>query len=371
MYSCLHGQYSASATIDNLNADFERIRLQFHMPGLSGLAMKNGEIVGQGEAGFRRQGNPSSLLVTDRINIGSCSKWMTATVAGRLVDRGLISWTTPIHTCFPNYTSFNCAFRSATLEQLLSHRAGIQQSTTFYARHYSELLAQNGTIRQIRRWVAETVMKDVPEVIPGEFLYSNQGYAVAAAMMEFVTNQDWESLVKQHIFDPLQMVNSSIGRVYDDIIPPKAPVGHNLRINQTVPIPRPADTASFLYHDQAAAGPGGYIASTLSDWAKFLYAHINNNKTNYLSAETAAKLKHPYMGIEGYGLGINAYNRSWATPGQSLTHGGDIFGQDTVFWMAPSRGVVTVAYTNCDSEDDSESNALDATANILLSRYVY
>ncbi|CAF1567112.1 unnamed protein product, partial [Adineta steineri] len=237
------------AAIANVSADLELIRVNHNMPGLSALAFKNGSIVAQGASGYRRLGNPTPLLVTDRINLGSNSKWMTATVAGRLVDQN--------------------AFRNATLEQFLAHRSGVQQSTTFYSRYYDALLAQKGTFCQIRYWVTETVLKDVPEVQPGEFLYANQGYAVAAAMMEQITGRDWESLVQEHVFTALQMTSATIGVVYDDIIPPKTPVGHDLAPNKTIPVPRPLPSSIFLRNDQAATGPAGYIACTMQDWVKF------------------------------------------------------------------------------------------------------
>jgi CubicO group peptidase (beta-lactamase class C family) len=294
---------------------------------------------------------------------------MTASVAGRLIDKKLLSWTTQVHECFPNFKDFNSAFQNATLEEFLAHRSGVQQSTTFYSRYYEKLLAQKGTFRQIRCWVAETILKDEPEVQPGEFLYANQGYAVAAAMMEHITGQDWESLIQEYVFTPLEMTSASIGIIYNDKLPPTRPVGHDLPQDQKVPIPRPVPSTTLLHNDQGATGPAGYIACTLQDWAKFLHAHVTAESTGYLSAETAAKLKRPFVGIEGYGLGVAAYNRTWATPGQALVHSGDIFGQDTVFWMTPGRDVIAAAYTNCRSDDTSTGLALDNAAGMLLGRY--
>ncbi|CAF0826183.1 unnamed protein product [Adineta steineri] len=357
------------AAIVDVSADLELIRVNYNMPGLSALAFKNGNIVAQGASGYRRLGNPTPLLVTDRINLGSCSKWMTATLAGRLVDRKILSWTTQVHECFPNFISFNSAFRNATLEQFLAHRSGVQQSTTFYSRYYDALLAQKGTFRQIRYWVAETVLKDVPEVRPGEYLYANQGYAVAAAMMEQITGRDWESLIREHVFAPLQMTSATIGIGYDEIIPPKTPVGHDLPLNKKIPIPRPVLSSILLHNDQAATGPGGYIACTMQDWVKFLHAHVIGVSTGYLTAATADKLKRPFIDVEGYGLGVSAYNRTWATPGQALVHSGDIFGQDTVFWMTPGRDLIVAAYTNCLSVDKSTGLALDNAAGMLIARY--
>ena len=361
--------YGVVADIADLSADLTLIRVYYNMPGLSALALKKGQIVAQGASGYRRQGDPTPLLVTDPINIGSCSKWMTATLAGRLVDRKILSWTTQVHECFSNYNSFNSVFRNATLEQFLAHRSGVQQSTTFYNRHLRELLVQQGSFHQIRSWVAQTVLKDSPEVPPGEYLYANQGYAVAAAMMEQITGRDWESLIQEYVFIPLNMRSATIGVIYDDVVPPKTPVGHDLPLNQTVPIPRPLLSATLLHNDQAATGSGGYIACTLQDWSKFLHAHVTAESTGYLSAETAAKLKRPYIGVEGYGLGVSAYNRTWATPGQALVHSGDIFGQDTVFWMTPGRDLIVAVYTNCLSAGTSTGLALDNAAGMLIGRY--
>lgn len=357
------------AKIDDVTADLAAIRVYFNMPGLSAMAVKKGQIVAQGAAGYRRQGSSEELLITDSVNIGSCSKWMTATIAGRLVDRKLLSWTTQVHECFSNSNTFSSVFRNATLEQFLAHRTGLQQSTTFYNRHLAQLLAQRGSMRQVRRWVAETVMRDAPEVKPGEFLYANQGYAVAAAMMEQVTGKDWETLLQEHIFDPLGMTSGRVGIGYDDSLPPKTPFGHDLPLNQTVPIPRPVPIAILLQNDQAATGPGGYILCTLEDWTKFLRAHITAEQTGYLSAETVSKLRRPYEGVEGYGLGVSAFNRTWATPGQALVHSGDVFGQNTIFWMAPGRDLISVAFTNCRSESTATGLALDNAAGMLIGRY--
>ena len=359
----------AAATIDDISPDLAAIRVYFNMPGLSALALKKGQVVAQGAVGYRRQGDPSPLLISDPVNLGSCSKWMTATVAGRLVDRKLLSWTTQVRESFPNYNMFTNVFRNATLEQFLAHRSGLQSSPTFYNRHLAQLLAQKGSIREIRSWVAETVMKDAPEVQPGEFLYANQGYIVAAVMMERATGQDWETLVQEHIFTPLGMTSAKVGVVYDDVVPPRAPVGHDLPLNQTVPIPRPLPSAVLRHNDQAATGPAGYIACTLEDWVKFLHAHVTAEQTGFLTPDTAAKLKRPYVGVEGYGLGVSAYNRTWATPGQALVHSGDIYGQDTVFWMTPGRDLIVVAYTNCLSVGTGTGLALDNAAGVLISRY--
>ena len=76
------------------------------------------------------------------------------------------------------------------------------------------------------------------------------------------------------------------------------------------------------------------------------------------------------MGLENFGFGVAAYNRKWATTGQTLTHSGDTFGQDSILWMTSGRDVIIAVYPNCRSSDKSTKLALDAaTAGMFVRRY--
>ena len=97
--------------------------------------------------------------------------------------------------------------------------------------------------------------------------------------------------------------------------------------------------------------------------------HMTSDISDYLTAATASRLQRAFTGTEGYGRGIYVVNRSWAAPGQALNHGGDIWGEDTVVWMAPARDFIVVVFTNCRSADNSTALALDDVAGLLVSRY--
>ncbi len=354
----------------DVSGELETIRTNRHMVGLSAMAIKGGRILAQGAAGFRRQGQSAPLLVTDRINIASCTKWMTATIAGRLVDRGVITWDIRVCDLFTNYPAFNPAFTNATLDQFLCHRSGVQQYSTFRTKHESQFLLQHGSLPQLRRWVSEVVLTDPPEVTPGSYLYANQGYTVAASMMEIASGKDWETLMRDEIFFPLRMSSARLGIAYDHTLPPSAPVGHTLAEGSTNPVPWSAVGTNSLFHYQASLGPGGFVVCTLQDWAKFLHLHMTSDLGDHLSAATALRLQQPYAGAEGYGRGIKAlYRDNWASPGKALTHTGDVFGHDTVVWMAPARDFIVVVFTNCRSSDKSTENALEDVSSLLVGRY--
>lgn len=354
----------------DLSQDLEAIRSQWHLPGLSAVAVKGGHVVAQGAVGWRRVGETKPLLLSDPVHIGSCTKWMTATVAGRLIDRGKLRWESLVSESFAESSSFQSVYRVATLDQILAHRAGIQQGSTFEGKHWQELISRVGSLREIRRWVADTVLQDSPEVPPGQYLYSNQGYAVAAAMLEQAQQKSWEDLVHKEIFRPLRMRSARIGLIYNDAVPPAAVVGHDLAAEASVAVPRKAMTASEAFHYQASNAPGGAVACTLWDWVRFLQVFCDHpDVKKFLKPQTKAHLMEPYQGAEGYGRGVQSVSRSWAGSGRALNHAGDIYGQNSVFWMAPAKDFIVVVFTNCRSAGPEVPKALDAVASRLVARY--
>ena len=339
------------------------------MPGLSAMAIKDGRVVAQGAAGVRRLGDSTPLLISDRLNIASNTKWMTATLAGRLVERGIIRWETRVRDLFTNSPSYDAAFLDVTLEQLLANRGGVQQGKTFEQRYWAALMSRTGTIAVTRRWVAETVLKDPPEVAPGKYLYSNQGYTAAAVMMEIASGKTWEQLMEEEIFGPLKMTGASMGIVYNNEVPAKAPVGHDLPKGETNSVPRRSMRGERHSNYQASHGPGGFVACTFEDWAKFLRIRTGANAGSYLKPETIRKLQTPFKEDGSYALGVMAVDRPWAKPGKALTHNGDIFGQNTVIWMAPELNLIVMVFTHCRSADNSTSQALDDTASMLVRQF--
>lgn len=360
---------ASSPPPQDMSSVLEDIRTRYGLPGLTAMAIKGGRIIAEGASGVRRQGHSTLIKVNDPVNIASCTKWMNGTIAARLVDRGLISWNTRVRDLFANYSTFHSSFHNATLEQILAHRTGVQDGTTWEAAYWSQLMNQTGSISQIRRWVAETALTGAPQVAPGNYLYSNQGYTVAACMMEIASGKSWETLIQEEIFNPLHMNGSYLGITHNNIVPPLAVVGHDKVNKSSTPVPRSAMSTSALPKYQASNGAGGFAVCTLLEWGRFLSIH-NIDHSGFLQPATLQKIRSPFTGLsQGYGLGVSAVNRLWASPGQALNHSGDIFGQDSVFWTAPAKHLVVMAFTNTRTGDGSAFTALDEVAWHMVSSY--
>src|SRR5262245_60696499 len=82
----------AHAQSNDVTAALEIIREKRKVPALAAAAMKDGKLVAIGATGLRRLGGKERVTVEDKWHIGSCTKSMTASVAARLVERGLLKW---------------------------------------------------------------------------------------------------------------------------------------------------------------------------------------------------------------------------------------------------------------------------------------
>src|SRR4051794_1230125 len=85
----------------DFDVQLEAIRKRFRLPALAAAATRDGRIVELAATGVRQFGEDEEVTVDDAWQIGSCTKSMTATLAGMLVEQGKIAWTSTISDLFP------------------------------------------------------------------------------------------------------------------------------------------------------------------------------------------------------------------------------------------------------------------------------
>src|SRR5262245_52238688 len=88
------GLFTASAIAEprDLSQSLGALRDKYHVPALAAAAMRDGQLVALGVSGVRQAGASDPVQVNDLWHIGSCTKSMTATLAGILVDEGKAKW---------------------------------------------------------------------------------------------------------------------------------------------------------------------------------------------------------------------------------------------------------------------------------------
>jgi CubicO group peptidase (beta-lactamase class C family) len=260
---------------------------------------------------------------------------MTAVVIAQLVERKQLTWQTAIEEAMPRESGRAPAeFRRITLEQLLSHRAGLPANI-----NWGQASRAAASPRQQRLAAFETAANTKLSSPPGtKFEYSNLGYVIAAAMAETIANRAWEDMIREAVFVPLKMTTAGFGGL-----------GTAGQIDQPWPHTdngKPAPANGPDVDNPEVMGPAGTVHCSLADWARFIQDQLRAEKGQgaLLSADSYKRLHTPSFGGD-YGFGWIVTTRPWAG-GTVYTHAGSNTMNYAVVWIAPLRDFAVLAVTN-------------------------
>ena len=310
---------------------------EHELPALAGAVVHGGRVVALGAVGVRAAGRDDPVGPGDRFHIGSCTKAMTATLAGVLVERGELAWDRTLAETFPELADeMDEDWRAVTLVDLLAHRSGARRDPPDPGK-------LEGTPSEQRLAVLRALVTEPAEHMPGpEHQYSNAGYILAGAMLERAGGAPWEELMRRHLFEPLGMTSAGFGA--PDAEHPHQPLGH---YPNGEPIPG--------WDNPPVYGPAGTVHCSLTDWGRFIAAHLaaGEGEGALLRPETFERLHTPPAG--SYALGWGVGTRGWAgladsdgTEGEGpvLSHAGSNTRWTCEVWLAPERDFAVLAATN-------------------------
>lgn len=336
----------------DLASALEPIRARRKVPGIVAGIVRGDRLAVVAAVGIRKVGDDTPITVNDKLHLGSCTKAMTATLLAKLIEQSRLRFDSTIGEVFGDlHKELHPGFQNVTLEQLLTHRAGLPANTD-----WRDL--GNGSLIEQRAQVLKRVLVKPPVHPPGtKHLYSNVGYVIAGHMAEEVTGRLWEDLMKEMLFTPLDMPSAGFGPpgTKDQI---DQPWGHQLVLGKQVPYQ--ADNA-------AALGPAGTVHCTLADWGRFASLHLAGAQgdSTFLSPETIRTLQTAAPGEPRYAGGWLVTERDWAG-GRALTHAGSNTMWFATVWIAPARNHVFLAVTN--QGGDAGAKACDDVIEVLIKR---
>jgi CubicO group peptidase (beta-lactamase class C family) len=328
------------------------VRDQHHLPGMIGAIVWGEDLAAIGAVGIRKIGSDKPIQVDDQVHLGSCTKAMTATLLGLLVDEELLTWDSTIRDVFPDLAKdLHAGFQAVTLMQLMTHRAGLPHDGPYWG------LGRSGSTTEQRHAVLTRMLREAPASKPGTtYAYSNAGYVLAGLMAERVTGRSWEDLMRARLFEPLEMASAGFG-------PPgqpdqvDQPWGHRDEEGEVKPV---------RTDNPPVTGPACRVHASVPDWAKFASVHIRGaqGKSRLLEPATFRALHTPASGGE-YAGGWFVYQRSWAG-GKALMHKGSNLSWYATIWIAPARDLAFLVATN---QGGDAAEAACEEANEALVRY--
>jgi CubicO group peptidase (beta-lactamase class C family) len=314
-------------------------------PAIAALVMRDGKVVESGVAGARRNDRPDPARADDVWLIGSDAKPMTAALVARLVDRGVLSWDTPLAKLLPDLADgMRPEYRGVTLVQLLSHRAGLPHddaSMDFFNTFFADT---RSPAAQRLAYLAHA-LKDAPAGPVGTFSYSNTGFLLAAAVAEHATGVSYEELMRREIFAPLGMTSVGFGITTDG-----QPQGHHA-----------GKVATLADANPAMFAPAGNLHLSLADWAKFCLDQMDgyHGGGKLLKPETYRMMETRLPGAEtGLAWGVADSVAGFAGPG--LTHAGSDGNWYALVALFPQtrNGLLVVANAAEDMGGDKATKAV-------------
>lgn len=292
----------ATACIGQKSIQFaDSIRKIYNIPEISYAVIDSKTTIEIEALGYHSSSLPDTATLHDRFHIGSNTKAMTAFIISKYVEKGKLKWTTPFFELFPKWIETSKSdYLNITLQELLSHNAGIQP---FQGENDPQIPEFKGTKQEKREQFGQFVLTLMPANMDttNPFMYSNAGYTLATLMLEKVTGKSWEQLVEK-VFNKDLKLNVKLS--WPENQKQKETWGHSFENGKLKPVPSTID-----YHLDYTE-PSGDINIKLIDYIKFIQLHLDglSGKNNYLKAET---YKYIHKGIENYSIGwYNIYENN-------------------------------------------------------------
>ena len=323
--------------LEKLAADFERLRIEHHVPGAAIAVVRGDEVVMARGFGAANIEDDIAATADTTFFIGSTTKAFTATLVGMLVDDGKMSFDDPVVRHLPY---FKLAIDSddpkaeVTIRDLLSHRTGYPRMGMLWA---GGALDAEGVLRA-------AVNGEPYAPFRSRFYYNNVTYSAAGFAAGAAGGATWDALISSRIFDPLGMNSSgtSVRKARATAARAYSWDEHNETHTRFEPS---ADSPGV-----DAVGPAGSITSSASDmakWLRFLLAHgAVDGKQIASKASMNQTWAFQIAAGPGVGYGMGWMMREWQ--GQRLiAHDGAVPGGfSTVVALLPDSDLGFVVMAN-------------------------
>ena len=332
------------ARIAELGAFVERAMQATGVPGVGVGLIEHGKVVYAGGFGVRELDRPERVDASTLFMVASNTKAMTTLMLGKLVDRGKLTWETPVTQVLP---SFRLGDAATTAQVRIKHL----------------ICACTGVPRQDYEWLFEydgitpdsalaTLATMQPTTGFGEmFQYSNPLAAAAGYTGGHVAYPDlelgaaYDSAMQSLVFDPLGMRATTFD--YAAALRENHAMPHSQDVSGEV---KPA--LMDLNYSIIPVRPAGAAWSDVRDMLAYVAMELAEGKLpdgrQYISRDVLLARRAGQVPIgktATYGMGLMV-DTTYGV--EVVHHGGDMVGFHSDMMWLPEHGVGAVVLTNGD-----------------------
>ena len=273
------------------------------------MVVKDGQVLAEKGYGYsdletRAPVDPEATLFRP----GSVSKLFTWTALMQLVEEGKVDLDADVN----KYIDFKIPElhgKPITVRNVMTHTPGIEEQIRgLITARKSEIVPLGNALKN---WVPERIY--VAGTTPA---YSNYTAALAGYIVEKVSGQSFDDYLDAHIFKPLGMAHSSFRQPLPEALLKGMSKGY-----------KQASDGKAQDYEFISLAPAGSLASTGSDMARFMIAHLQDGAygdARILEAKTAQKMHSTGQASVGplnkmmlgfYETSVNGH--------RAISHGGD------------------------------------------------
>lgn len=196
---CLVISANAQENVETVKQVFQKAKME----GFSGVLLlaEHGGAFFEDAAGYRYFENQTPLLTTDVFEMASVSKQFTAMMVMICKEKGLLKYDDLIETYL------DIPYSGISIRHLLTHTSGLPDYQEVMDQHWdkSKVAGNEDILEYLREYNPPMLFQ------PGDrYEYSNTGYVFLASIVEKVTGEDFITLSKDWVFDPLEMTETHI-----------------------------------------------------------------------------------------------------------------------------------------------------------------
>ncbi|HUR59001.1 MAG TPA: serine hydrolase [Opitutaceae bacterium] len=244
-------------------ADFDafvaRVRQEFNVPGIAVAVVKDGEVVLEQGYGLRKLGETGAVDAHTRFAIASNTKAFTAALLALLVDEGKLKWGDRVVDHLPWFQMADpYVTREMTVRDLLVHRSGLALGAGDLLFWPATTFTSEEVVQRLRYVPLETSFRSA-------YAYDNILYGVAGLIIEKIAGKRWGEVVRERIFAPLEMTETSAAPIVPTTTN-NAATGHALYDFKDL---RPVE--QLAWDNNPAAGA---IHSSVHDMAKWMRVQL-------------------------------------------------------------------------------------------------